>query len=479
MGATVRYRIVPVVHVVRTFSKRAPDRREKQRKEERQIIYHCKERQRAYERHKMIKASTAKVPKQRSKYSVTLKMRTETILLKTSILTCALYRVTDAFVAPSASATSKPLVGYSCCASSLGYSPENNNQRGRQAPPKYYKVQDDRWGNPMGFDDREEIRPSWSQTEFASQNSIARERDMMNFEQFSENHQYRESPVQTNLGYGGGPNPSFGQREYQKQYGGEDRGQIPDCNYKRQWSTIRSNGRRNDQWNEPQIFLGRDDEDYFLRQTQSRTYDSDNFVAQNSYDQQPEQYYGYYENEQNLRSPRQAMRWPTDMGFEIDARGMMMSPLRGFEIIDRMLDDMLNGIEMINDVVDRLNFGMGTSMGQGQVSIENLLDNAYADLLADPAVAQLLGDSIRLGFPTAQSSSSYIVNGIRSSRIEMVVPIEGICNMGQLRLLANEDGILRLELGVGGRVINVQGGRSYNSQKGVGDEVVIDATVVE
>ena len=401
-------------------------------------------------------------------------MRTESVLLKTSILPVVLHRVTGAFIAPSAStASSKPLVGYSCCASSLSYSPENLINRGRQAAPKYYEVQDVRWENPMGFDDREEIRPSWSQNEFASQNSIARERDVMNFDQFSENHQYRER----NLGYGDGPNPSFGEREYQQQYRGEDRGQVPDGNYQRQWS-IRSNGPRVDQWNEPKIFLGRDDEDSFLRQNQRWAYDNGYFVDQNSYDQQSEQTYGYYEYEQNRRSPSQAMRWPNDMGFEIDARGMMMSPLRGFEIMDRMLDDMLNGIGMIYDVIDGLNFRMGSRMDQGQASIENLLDNAYADLLADPAVSELLGGSIRLGFPTAQSSSSSIINGVRRSRIEMIVPLEGIRNMGQMRLLANEDGILSLELGVGGRVINVQGGR-YNSQKDIGDEVVIDATVVE
>ena len=62
----------------------------------------------------------------------------------------------------------------------------------------------------------------------------------------------------------------------------------------------------------------------------------------------------------------------------------------------------------------------------------------------------------------------------------MFIPIKGSRGLGQLRLLADEDGISRLEVGVDGRVINIHGGgrRIYNSRKDM-DEEVIDATVVE
>ena len=148
--------------------------------------------------------------------------------------------------------------------------------------------------------------------------------------------------------------------------------------------------------------------------------------------------------------------------------------------MDRMLDDMLDGLGMINDVMDRLNFGMDSRMNQDQASIRYLLDDAYTDILADPAVAELVGDSIRLGFPTAQSTSASIINGTRRSRFELVVPIKGSRSSGYLRLLADEDGISRLEVGIDGRVINVHGGerRIYNSQKDMDDEVIV-ATVVE
>lgn len=414
-----------------------------------------------------------------------LKMRRNTSFSRIRILAFAFHHVTDAFIAPSASAV-QSLVGYSTCASSVGYSPENNIiDWGRQTPQQYYGAQDERWENPMAFDERTGNRPSWSPQDEFPPNSNSR--DMMNFEQFSVTHNYKEGPTQMNLGFEGEPNPSFGQWAYQQEYSSDDLGQNGVRDYERQGPFRPNNreGRRTYRWNEPRISLDRQDNDSFSEQTQRRSYDYD---YQNYNDQR------YYEYEQSRRLPREAMRqvereqyrWPNDMGFVNDertARGMMMmSPLRGFEVLDRMLDDMLDGLGLINDVMDRLSFGMETRMGQDfMLSTDNLLDDAYADLVADPAVSEMMGDSIRLGIPTAQSSSSYIINGIRRSRVEMVVPVEGSRSMGQMRLLADEAGILRLELGIGGRVINVQGGgrRSYNAQRDIGNEGVIDATIVE
>lgn len=413
-------------------------------------------------------------------------MRRNTSFLKIRILAFAIHHVTEAFIAPLASAV-QSLVGYSSCVSLIGYSPENIIDWGRQTPQQYYEVQDESWGNPMDFYERTGNRPSWHQDEFPP-NSNAR--DMMNFEQFSVTHNYKESPTQTNIGFERELNPSFGRQAYQQEYSRDDLGENLVGDYEGQ-GALRPNrnssgGRRTYRWNEPRNSRDRHDNSSFSKQTQRRGYDIDFFVDQNYNDQR------YYEYEQSRWSPREAMRqmereqyhWPNDMGFVDDARtarGMMMSPLRGFEILDRKLDEMLDGLGMINDVMDRLSFGMETRMGQDMVSMDNLLDDAYADLVADPEVSEMVGDSIRFGIPTAQSSSTYIINGIRRSRVEMVVPVEGSRNIGQMRLLADEAGILRLELGISGRIINVQGDgrKSYSAQGDIGNEGVIDAIIVE
>ena len=428
-------------------------------------------------------------------------MRAEIFVLIKSTLVCVLYHdnVADAFTftAPSASIhPSYTRARYSICASSLRYSPENTINWGRQSPRQYDAAQAAR---PMeGFDERIENQPSWSQTEFPSPNRNARE--MMNFAQFSDTLPYRNNgPGQMRIGYDGNPNPTrpFVHTKYQHQYRRDnDLGHNLDSSFERpgpyEYRQNSFDGHREYQWNEPQITLDQQGEESF--RTHRRGYDDEYTIDQIYYDQESLQNHGYYEYERNRRSPDQAMlmrqmereeySWPNNgMGFESDERtmrGMEMGPLRGFEIMDRMLDDMLDGLGMINDVMDRLNFGMDSRMNQDQASIRYLLDDAYTDILADPAAAELVGDSISLGFPTAQSTTSSVINGVRRSRVEMVIPIKGSRGLGQLRLLADEDGISRLEVGVDGRVINIHGGgrRIYNSRKDM-DEEVIDATVVE
>lgn len=370
---------------------------------------------------------------------------------------------------------------------SLHYFPENDSWD-NQGPPQQYGVRDSRWDKSIGFDERTVTRPSWSQTDFHS-------RDMMNFDhQFSEPRQYRqeEEPGQEmNIGFGGA-NPPFGQREYQQQYRDDvDRGSDGERSVPFRQSSFY--GRRQYDWNEPQIPLDRQDEEYILRQRQRRGYENDYFTEQIYYDQQNDQNYAY-ENDSNQRLLRrkaldreQQYRWPDNngIGFEDNnrrstTRGMIMSPLRGFEIMDRVLNDMMDGIRMVHDVMDRMSFDIETKMYQDQASLDDLLYFARGILIADPAVGEMLGDSIRLGMPTSQSAFSSIINGARTSQLELIIPIKGSQNMGQVRILADEEGISQLEVGVGEHIIDVQAGRRrrYNSRK-LSDDEVIDATVVE
>lgn len=416
-------------------------------------------------------------------------MRAESIFWIASRLTSCACFVTAGFTTPPTTPSRTAVGTFPRGASSLNYFSEHSNSWDRSSPQQYGS-QDAMWENSVGFDNGMRERPSWSQNEFPSQNNNAR--DGINFEQFSASRQYRDGPRQMNIGYGGGPNPYLSEREFQQQYRSEDSDQVSDGDYQRPVSNGQNSfaGNRNYQWNDPQMNpIGRK-EDSFLRQPQRRGYDYDDyFVDKNYYDEQPGK--NGYEYDRSSRLPRQAMRqmerqqyrWPYDMGFEADeamARGMVMSPLRGFEMMDRMLNDMIEGIGMINDAMDRLNFGMETRLGQDQALLDNVIDDAYAYLIADPEVAEMVGDSIRLGMPNAQSSSSFVMNGVRRSRLELIIPIKGSRSMGQLRLLADEEGISRLEVGVDGRVIDVQGGgrKSYNQRKNIDDEV-IDATLVE
>ena len=66
-----------------------------------------------------------------------------------------------------------------------------------------------------------------------------------------------------------------------------------------------------------------------------------------------------------------------------------------------------------------------------------------------------------------------MVNGMSKSRLELIIPVSGTQNTGRVRLVANQDGIMQLEVDVGGRIINVP------LDKRRWDEDVMDADVVD
>jgi hypothetical protein len=159
-------------------------------------------------------------------------------------------------------------------------------------------------------------------------------------------------------------------------------------------------------------------------------------------------------------------------------------PFAGLEMMDLMMNNMImdpfSGFGMMNQMMDRFSFEMEARMDQDRVSIEGLLDDAYDCIRTDPVVADMLGDQIQLGMPFAESSSSVTINGMRRNRLEMVIPVTGSEGEGRVRLLAGEDGIFRLEVNVGGRIIDVRvDKRSIYNSKNEFDDVIIDANVVD
>lgn len=160
----------------------------------------------------------------------------------------------------------------------------------------------------------------------------------------------------------------------------------------------------------------------------------------------------------------------------------VMHPFAGFGMMDRMMDEFTNpfpGFGMMDRMMDKFGSEMQANSNQDQDSMEELLDDAHNFLLADPAVADVLGEGIRLGPPFARSSSSAIINGARRSLIQLGVPVTGSRGAGSLRLLANEEGISRMEVDVNDRVIGVPVGaqRAPHSRK-FGGRDIIDAEVV-
>ena len=123
-------------------------------------------------------------------------------------------------------------------------------------------------------------------------------------------------------------------------------------------------------------------------------------------------------------------------------------------------------------MMGRLSNAMAKSMAEQQQSNKYLLSDASKILSNDVAVKNVLGNSIELGTPFSKTSSSSMVNGVTKSRLELVIPVSGSENTGRIRLIANQDGIMQMELDVGGRIINVP----LDSSRGRYDDA-IDADI--
>ena len=125
--------------------------------------------------------------------------------------------------------------------------------------------------------------------------------------------------------------------------------------------------------------------------------------------------------------------------------------MKGLDTVKQMID----GIS--NLIMDRSN------TSEEERVTEVLLSDARQRLVADPAVKGALGGgdniSIVLGKTYSRSYTSTMVNGRTRSREQIAFPVTGTIRggsiiTGQGTLIANQDGITRLEVEVDGRVIS-------------------------
>lgn len=167
------------------------------------------------------------------------------------------------------------------------------------------------------------------------------------------------------------------------------------------------------------------------------------------------------------------------MGF-----GMLSPFMGGFGMMNPFLTDFgvdpFVGFRRMDQMMDTFSSEMQATMNLDQNSVESLLEDTREYILADPAVTEMLGDGIRLGQPFFSSSSSNMINGARRTRLQLGIPITGSQGTGRVSLLADEEGIERLEVNVECRVVDVLVGdmRRYKPRKG-GSGDVIDANVLE
>ena len=146
---------------------------------------------------------------------------------------------------------------------------------------------------------------------------------------------------------------------------------------------------------------------------------------------------------------------------------------------------------MMSPLLSRVASDLSESMAEQQKSIEQVLDDARAYILGDDMAIQALGEPVRIGSPFSQSSSTSIINGQKTTNIQLAFPVNGSRGSGVAQATATQSGLSDLVLQVDGRQIRVnlsrkgsssRVGRNHRSSGRIGskdDDNIIEAEIIE
>jgi hypothetical protein len=162
--------------------------------------------------------------------------------------------------------------------------------------------------------------------------------------------------------------------------------------------------------------------------------------------------------------------------------------------IQQIFKDAPLPIRMVSNMIGPIFGTMMSSLAETAASQQSLIDIVYDQgvqaIRTDPVVQGILGDSITVGRPFSQSSSSSSINGVTSTRIELAFPVSGRLGNGVGRLSAsggaNNPIIDRLVVQANGREVDVRVGASSFNQRLKSDipnvmdkSNIIDAEIIE
>lgn len=134
------------------------------------------------------------------------------------------------------------------------------------------------------------------------------------------------------------------------------------------------------------------------------------------------------------------------------------------------------------------------TMAEQQDTVDAVLRQARACLVADAAVARALGGGdVAVGAPFSQASSSTSINGQTTVRVELAMPVTASSSQGVARVVATSSGgneppsLQLLEVQVNGRVIPVStvsprfsaSSSGSSSRVGGGEDDIIEAEIIE
>lgn len=152
--------------------------------------------------------------------------------------------------------------------------------------------------------------------------------------------------------------------------------------------------------------------------------------------------------------------------------------------INTMLKDLPLPFRMMGRMVAPLLAQAAGEIAEQSKLAQDMLDEARIRLVNDPVVAEMLGEPLQVGQPFSQSSSTTVINGKSSARVQSSFRVQGPKGAdGIATMEANNGEISSLAVNVNGRIISVSGlrggGSAFGKSSSKKNDNIIEAEIVE
>mmetsp|Transcript_16554 Transcript_16554/g.35788 ORF Transcript_16554/g.35788 Transcript_16554/m.35788 type:complete len:294 (-) Transcript_16554:2568-3449(-) len=172
-----------------------------------------------------------------------------------------------------------------------------------------------------------------------------------------------------------------------------------------------------------------------------------------------------------------------------EKRAEIMKKERKQEItggINTMLKDAPLPIRMMGRMISPLLARAADQMAQQSKQAQEMLEEARVRMVNDPILTEQLGEPLQVGQPFSQSSSTMVINGNSSARVQASFQVAGPRGTGIATMESSNGEIGSLTVNVNGRNISVgssRGGKVFGKSSGKTSskmsDNIIEAEIIE
>lgn len=150
--------------------------------------------------------------------------------------------------------------------------------------------------------------------------------------------------------------------------------------------------------------------------------------------------------------------------------------------LNTMLKDMPLPIRMMGRMVSPLLARAAEEIAEQTAQAQDMLEEARIRLVNDPNLAEQLGEPLQVGQPFSQSSSTTVINGQSTARVQASFQVAGPRGSGIATMESNNGEITSLTVDANGRNMSIgsrPGGNDYRKSSSGKNDNIIEAEIIE